>query len=94
MEQHDKAPEEGTNKKPNQQKVKKGQEPIRLEDLTPSIMEKTGLPEHLVSRVLKDFEKVLMATLISGRHSIDIDGVGTINLHKVNSGRRKRKKRD
>jgi hypothetical protein len=94
MEQHDKTPEDGANKKPDRQKVKKGQEPIRLEDLTAGIMEKTGLPEHLVSLVLKDLEKTLMATLISGRHSLDIEGVGTINLHKVNSGRRRRKKRD
>ena len=94
MEQNDKAPEEGANKKPDGRKVKKGQEPIRLDELTPGIMEKTGLPEHLVSLVLKDFEKTLIATLISGRHSIKIEGVGTINLHKVNSGRRKRKKGD
>jgi len=52
------------------------------------------LPENLVSLVLKDFEKMLLATLISGRHSIKIEDVGTINLHKVNSRRRKRKKRD
>lgn len=94
MEQHEQVSEEGANNKPDPQKVKKGQEPIRLEDLTPTIMEKTGLPEHLVSLVLKDLEKTLMATLISGRHSINIEGIGTINLHEVNSGRRRRKKRD